>query len=48
MMKRRKDLTSKSGVKFRFTSKLVITFSVGRVWVYFWHKLLCLNDIADI
>ena len=48
MMKRRKDCTSKKGGKFRFTSKLVITFSMGRVWVYFWHKLLGLNDIADI
>ena len=48
MMKRRKDFSSKSGVKFRFISKLAITFSVGGVWVYFWHNLLCLNDPADI
>ena len=48
MMKRRKDFSSKNGIKFRFISKLVITFSVGGVWVYFWHKLLCLKDPADI
>ena len=24
-------------VKFRFISKLVINFSVGGAWVYFWH-----------
>ena len=24
-------------VKFRFISKLVINFSVGMAWVYFWH-----------
>ena len=48
MMKRRKDFSSKSVVKFRFISKLVINRNVGEVWVYFWHKLLCLNDPADI
>ena len=48
MMKRRKDFSSKSGVKFPFISKLVFTFSVGGVWVYFWHTLLCLNDPADM
>ena len=35
MMKKRKDFSSKSGVKFRFISNHVITFSVGGVWVYF-------------
>ena len=35
MMKRRNDFSSKSGVKFQFISKLVITFIVGGVWVYF-------------
>ena len=29
MMKKRKDFSSKSGVKFRFISNHVITFSVG-------------------
>ena len=48
MMKGRKDFSSKSGVKFQFISKPVITLSVSGVWVYFWHKLLCLNDPADI
>ena len=48
MMKRRKYFSSKSGVKFQFISKIVITFSVVGVWVYFWYKLLCLNDPADI
>ena len=48
MMKRRTDFSSKSGVKFRFIFRLVINFSMGEVWVYFWHKLLCLNDPADI
>ena len=36
MMKGRKYFSSKNGVKFRFISKLVITFSVGGAWVYFW------------
>ena len=35
-MKGRKYFSSKNGVKFRFISKLVITFSVGEAWVYFW------------
>ena len=48
MMKRRKDFSSKSVVKFRFISKLVINLNVGEVCVYFWHNLLCLNDPADI
>ena len=48
MMKRRKDFSSKSGIKFRFISKLSITFSGGGIWVYFWHNLLGLNDPADI
>ena len=48
MMKKRKAFSSKSRVKFRFISKLVITFGVGEVWVYFWPKLLCLTDPADI
>ena len=39
MMKKRKDFSSKSGVKFRFISNHVITFSCGWVWVYFWHYL---------
>ena len=47
-MMKGKDFPSKSGVKFQFISKLAITFSVGRVWIYFWHKLLYLNDPADI
>ena len=34
MMKGRKDFQQKLGVKFRFFSKLVITFSVGGAWVY--------------
>ena len=33
---------------FPQTSKLVINFSVGRAWVYFWHHLLRLNGPADI
>ena len=37
MTKGRKDLYSKSGVKFRFISKLVINFGVGEAWVYFWY-----------
>ena len=48
MMKKRKDFSSKSGVKFRFISNHVITFSVGGVWVYFSHYLLCLIAPADI
>ena len=48
MMKKRKDLSSKSGVKFRFISNHVITFSVGGVWVYIWHYLLCLVVPAGI
>ena len=48
MMKGRKDFSSKSGLKFRFISKLVITFNLVGVLVYFWHNLLCLNDPADI
>ena len=35
-------------VKLRFISKLVIVFSVDGVWVYFWLKMLCLNDPVDI
>ena len=31
MMKKRKDFFAKSGVKFRFISKLVISFSVSGV-----------------
>ena len=55
MMKKRKVFSSKNEEKFRFISKLVITFSMGGFWVYFWYKnisgirkLLCLNDSADI
>ena len=48
MMKGRKYFSSKSGVKFRFFSKLVMTFNLVGVLVYFRHKLLCLNDPADI
>ena len=39
---KKKKFSSKSGVKFWFISNHVITFSVGEVWVYFWHYLLCL------
>ena len=42
MMKKRKDFSSKSWVKFPFISNHVITFSVGGVWVYSWHYLLYL------
>ena len=44
----KKDFSSKSGAKFQFISKLIITFGMGGVWVYFWQKLLCLNDPPDI
>ena len=48
MMKGRKYFSLKSEVKFRFFSKLVMTFNLVGVLVYFRHKLLCLNDPADI
>ena len=37
MMKGRTDFSLKSGVKFRFVLKLVMNFSVGWAWIYFWH-----------
>ena len=36
-MRGRKEFSSKSEVKFRFISKLLINFIMGGTWVYFWH-----------
>ena len=47
-MMKKKDFSSKSGAKFQFISKLIITFGVGGVWFNFWQKLLCLNDPPGI
>ena len=44
----KKFFFSKGGVKSPIISGLVITFSVGGVWVYFWRYLSCLIVPAGI
>ena len=44
----KKVFFSKGGVKSPIISGLVITFSVGGVWVYFWRYLSCLIVPAGI